>query len=434
MAETLEIDLPPISEDAPCGPDLDMDGDMAFMNFAASVEGALPSESFFSFDRTSIDFKAALATVAELKKRTQDLRLILLAAKLSALNLDFYAFAREVAEMAWLLQNRWEEVHPQAEGGKFISRLAQLASLDDNPTVVLPLQYATLLRTEREGALSYRAVMITTGDAKPRPVDKDAQGVIKDDRLVSAGVIERMLTSTVETEALAKLFATLTRLRDDLGAITAITAERVDHERAVKFDALGALVGKILEFAQGALARRDPRLAPAPMTSESGEAGEGEASGAPQSFASLEDVDNALAAALGYFQTREPSSPALLLIAQARATLGKNLYEVIRLLAPRHAEAARVFVGPAGAFAIPVSGLQDAPALDFSPGEAEPAETRNHAFSIIEQVAAYLRVVEPSSPAPYLLDRARTLATRDFLSLLSEVFSPDELETMKNGN
>jgi len=423
MTETLQIELPPISEDAPCGPDLDMDGDMAFMNFTASIEGQLP-DSYFDFDRASIDFKTALATAAELGKRTQDLRLVLLSAKLSILNRDLYAFADRVAEATWLLQNRWDEVHPQAEGGKFSSRLAQLATLDDNPVVVLPLQYATLLQSDREGPLSFRAVMITTGDAKPREGEK----------LANAGAIERMLTSTVETEALSRLYATLTRLRDDLGAITAITAERVDHERAVKFDALGALVGKILEFAQGALARRDPRLAPAPMTSESGEAGEGEASGAPQSFASLEDVDNALAAALGYFQTREPSSPALLLIAQARATLGKNLYEVIRLLAPRHAEAARVFVGPAGAFAIPVSGLQDAPALDFSPGEAEPAETRNHAFSIIEQVAAYLRVVEPSSPAPYLLDRARTLATRDFLSLLSEVFSPDELETMKNGN
>ncbi len=98
-------------------------------------------------------------------------------------------------------------------------------------------------------------------------------------------------------------------------------------------------------------------------------AADGDAAAAPSTFASLADVDAALAAALGYFQAKEPSSPALLLIAQARATLGKNLYEVMRLLAPRHAENARVFVGPGDAFSIPVSSLQDAPALDFSPGE-----------------------------------------------------------------
>jgi type VI secretion system protein ImpA len=267
--------------------------------------------------------------------------------------------------------------------------------------------------------------MITLGDAKPR-VSED---------LASAGAIERLLTKEVETEALAGLYATLARLREDLDAITAVTAERAGREHAVKFDALAPLVGKMLAFAQGALTRRDPSLAPAVVAEEAGdEHVGGEQSHAPQSFASLADVDGALAAALGYFQAREPSSPALLLIAQARATLGKNLYEVIRLLAPRHAEAARVFVGPANAFAIPVSGLADAPALDFSPGEAEPAETRNQAFSLIEQVSQHLRRVEPSSPAPYLLDRARTLASRDFLTLLGEVFSPDELESMKNGS
>jgi type VI secretion system protein ImpA len=60
-------------------------------------------------------------------------------------------------------------------------------------------------------------------------------------------------------------------------------------------------------------------------------------------------------------------------------------------------------------------------------------ESRVAAFALIEQVAAHLRGVEPSSPAPYLLDRARTLATRDFLTLLSDVFPADTLETMKNG-
>ncbi len=426
MAETTEFELPPISPDEPCGPDLDMEGDMAFMNFTASVDGQLPN-SYFEFvddENVTIDFRGSLATAAELKKRTQDLRLIVIAAKLSILNRDFYAFAQEVASVAWLLQNRWDEVHPRGEGDDYSARLLQLTTLDDAPVVVLPLQYATLLRTNRD-TLCYRAIMITLGEAKLRPKEN----------LASAGTIERMLTKDVETEALAGLYATLARLREDLDTITAVTAERAGSDNAVKFGPLATLVGKMLAFAQGALTRRDPSLAPAPELTENEEsAHDGEASAAPQTFASLADVDSALASALGYFQVKEPSSPALLLIAQARATLGKNLYEVIRLLAPRHAEAARVFVGPASAFAIPVSSLADAPALDFSPGEAEPAETRNQAFAIIEQVAAHLRLVEPSSPAPYLLDRARTLATRDFLALLGEVFPQENLDTMKGGN
>jgi type VI secretion system protein ImpA len=45
-----------------------------------------------------------------------------------------------------------------------------------------------------------------------------------------------------------------------------------------------------------------------------------------------------------------------------------------------------------------------------------------------------MRRVEPSSPAPYLLDRARALAPRDFLSLLQEVLPEDDLSAMKSGH
>lgn len=420
MAQTFEPNLEPISPAAPCGPDLDLEGDADFMNFLASIEGQFP-DSYFNFDRKTIDFNAAFATAAELKKRTHDLRLMLAVAKLAILNRDFYGFVREVAGIAFALANFWDEVHPQAERGQFTSRLAQLGTLNDGPVVVLPLQYATLLQSEREGPLAYRAVMVTAGDAKLREGEK----------LASAGAIER-ITGTIEIEALADAYAALSRLAADLAAITAITAERVDFESAVKFEALTPLVDKMLAFAQGALSRRDPSLAPAPEAPA--EEGAGEAPAGPGAFETLADVDAALASALGYFQAREPSSPALLLIAQARATLGKNLYDVMRLLAPRHADNARVFVGPSDAFSIPVSALQDAPAPDFYPGEAPPAKSRARAFALIEQVAAHLRSVEPSNPAPYLLDRARTLATRDFLSLLGEVFPSDDLDSMKNGN
>lgn len=416
MSETLTIE--PISPEAPCGPDLDLTGDPDFMNFLAAIEGQLPA-SFFSFDRKSIDFPAAFETAAQLRKRTHDLRLVLLVAKLAVLNRDFAAFARAVGEVAALLSQYWDEAHPSGEDGDFSSRLAQLGTLDDGPVVVLPLQYATLLQSEREGPLAYRAIMVNAGDAKLREGEK----------LASAGAVERILTSA-DMPVLTNLHATLTKLRDDLGAISDVTAERAGASGAVKFNALAPLVEKMLEFAQATLVRRDPTLAPATVAQDGHQA---ETQAGPGTFAALADVDAALASALGYFQTHEPSSPALLLIVQARATLGKNLYEVIRLLAPRHAENARVFVGPNGAFSIPVSNLQDAPALDFSPSDAPPAESRARAFALVEQVATHLRGVEPSSPAPYLLDRARSLATRDFLNLLGEVFAPDELESMKNG-
>ena len=57
--------------------------------------------------------------------------------------------------------------------------------------------------------------------------------------------------------------------------------------------------------------------------------------------------------------------------------LGKNLYEVMQLLAPPHADNARVFVGPDGAFTVPVKILADAPSAEFE--RAQPASPRRRA-------------------------------------------------------
>jgi type VI secretion system protein ImpA len=40
---------------------------------------------------------------------------------------------------------------------------------------------------------------------------------------------------------------------------------------------------------------------------------------------------------------------------------------------------------------------------------------------------------EPSSPVPFLLKRARSLATRDFVSLLHDVPSEEAIDSLKNG-
>jgi len=51
MTETLEQAdfLAPLSPEAPCGPDLDAEGDAEFMNFMAAIEGLLPTDSYFAF-------------------------------------------------------------------------------------------------------------------------------------------------------------------------------------------------------------------------------------------------------------------------------------------------------------------------------------------------------------------------------------------------
>ena len=57
----------------------------------------------------------------------------------------------------------WEAANPRAEGDDYSGRIAQLMTLEDNAVVLLPLQYAPLLETNREGVLSYRDQLLATG-------------------------------------------------------------------------------------------------------------------------------------------------------------------------------------------------------------------------------------------------------------------------------
>jgi type VI secretion system protein ImpA len=430
--------LPLVWEDDPCGSDLDLEGDTEFMNFIAATEGQLPS-SYYAFNRASIDFSAALQAAEKLLKRTLDLRLLVLMAKLSILNRDVAGFARRLGNVAWLVKEHWEGANPRGEGDDYSGRIAQLATLEDNAVVLLPLQHAPLIETNREGALSYRDQLLASGAVQPRSVTLyDLRGqkqTTEPEKFMPAKSIERVL-SDVEIARLAGAVEMLTSLGASIQTINAATTEHVGFENAVALPKLATLVSDMTGFLRAALVRRDPSLAP-PPEAPTGATTDAEAASAaaatPAAFASRAEVDAALASALGYFAASEPTSPALLLIRQAREMLGKNLYEVMKLLAPPHADAARVFVGPDGAFTVPVKSLSNAPSAAIPSAPSEPAASRAAAIALLDAVAAHMQKAEPSSPVPYLLDRARNLATRDFLSLLQDLLSDEAIAALKKG-
>ena len=430
--------LPLVSDEDPCGPDLDLEGDTTFMNFIAATEGHLPA-SYYAFNRASIEFSAALQSAEKLLKRTLDLRLLVLMAKLAILNRDVVGLAQRLGNIAWLLKEHWEAANPRAEDDDYSGRIAQLATLEDNAVVLLPLQHAPLIETNREGALSYRDQLLASGAAQPRSVTLyDLRGqkqTTEPEKFMPAKSIDRVLND-VEIARLAGVVEILTSVSASIQTINATTTEHVGFENAVALPKLAALVGDMTGFLRAALVRRDPSLAP-PPEAPTGATTDAEAAtaaaAAPAAFASRAEVDAALASALGYFGASEPTSPALLLIRQAREILGKNLYEVMKLLAPPHADAARVFVGPDGAFTVPVKSLSNAPSAAITSAPAEPAATRAAALALIDAVSAHMQRAEPSSPVPYLLERARNLATRDFLSLLQDLLSEEAITALKKG-
>jgi type VI secretion system protein ImpA len=461
----------PAAEGGPCGPDLDAAGDADFMHLLARAEGILPSTFFMRNPRepdapsspfrwaslTEVDYNAELRNIAKLLETTRDLRLLTLLAKFLILDRDLEGFAAGLDTIAALLETYWPDVHPRGENDDFGLRQVVLQSLEDTPTVILPLQHVPLASSRRAGVLTYRAYMIATGAIKARE-GEDA---------TSLSAIDSVLTHA-DLPGLIVARDQINLARGALGRIEAASLQHGGHRNAVKFETLGPLVQSIFVLLDGAVVKQDPSAgaAPSPPSDPSGTAvqagvdavsGVGLPSAASQGdIRSTKHAAEALAAAAAYFARTEPSSPALLLVCQAEQLIGKSFQQVMQILLPTHADNASIQIGTAQqAFNLPVERLSTlaAPADDEdgmgaldgteerSPESAAAssddvlsapplrAASRREALALLRQVSGFYRATEPSSPIPLLTDRACELAERDFMSLLNDILPEISIRT-----
>ena len=58
-------------------------------------------------------------------------------------------------------------------------------------------------------------------------------------------------------------------------------------------------------------------------------------------------------------------------------------------------------------------------------------QSREDVVRMIDKICEYYSKAEPSSPVPRLLERAKRLATMDFMQAISEL-SPDAINRMKD--
>lgn len=510
----------PISEADPCGPDLDESGDAAFMNFFAFAPFQLP-DTFFTdgrpFDPTDSEFREATeyipAMLADVMKRTRDLRLLVFLARFAILKRNLEEFVEAIEAVATLLDRYWEEVHPRARGGSVKARADILDELDA-PLVTISLQFVTLHSDRRKGNIAFRSTVLAEQERASEGAEggeKPAGGRIA---AMTQEQIVRALADAGE-EAIGATRAGFRRLDAALKAIRARFIAQTTGAETPEFGQLQKVVGGVLTFFS--LAFPDPA---APEPDEEDESG-GDAEISRGTIACAAHARRALDAAKDYFCLYEPSNPALPLVAQAIGLQGKTFIEVLAALLPeRHAYAQfaiggehpfKLAVAPLGEMtptraeyfderpaprktrrrrverAVPpppetielspparVESLLEAPnsseepasaSADESAAEAFAAEqasaenlpapepivvaapeyeeyeecaedeadaprfaasTRAQALLLLDEIARYFRLAEPSSPIPCLIDRARMLADKDFIAVLGAVFEREE--------
>ena len=412
-----------ITAEFPCGPDPDADPEV--QNFLSVAEGQLPA-SYRSFNKKSFEAKQTLATLRDYLQKSRDLRFLVLAAKYHILSDDLPSFVDAITAIRTLLSAQWDYCHPTETAGGAELRSAFLKSLDDLPTVVLPLQNATLINDKRLGALSMRSILV---GEKKLPV-REGETVIE-----PSGIKDAFLRLE-PLQDLADLRTNCDTILASLEGRRQLFIDKADHQTAPQFEQLPELVRSISGYISDIIAMRQPHIAQTGPSGDESKQQSVETVASPPSgpldVASVKEASNALAAILGYYAGHEPSSPARLLIKQAHQLVGKSFIEVMKILAPGLVEKAKIQIGGSAPFALNFAQLS---ALAVDEGKALEDETdartysvatRGQATALMHQIETFYKNIEPSSPIPMLIEKARNLVAKDFNSLLTEISRKDE--------
>ncbi|MBA3449108.1 MAG: type VI secretion system ImpA family N-terminal domain-containing protein [Pseudaminobacter sp.] len=440
--------LEPIAELEPCGPDLDEVGDEKYLNYVLPSAGRIPERYYRAdndapFDRNAIRIKNETDIIGELLGQTRDIRLLCIEARFQSFVGDLAGFSDAIVAIAGLVGRFWDDIHPRAVEGDFTLRQNVLSGLDDWWQIIHPLQHLPLVRDKRLDIISYRRFAVATGAAPARP----------DEIAIEASEIHRSLSAPENREASDLSFAAAVEAAKALVSIRESFIENSGYEYVPSFDKLEDFLGKVIGLFRAArpeLAPIDPAISPS--GSGNGEAGtpdggEPPAAHAPPAAALKGLITNhaeasaALLAVEAYFAAREPSSPALILVHQARALVGKPFVFAIEALMPEAAARAVIKFQSGADFSIPMplmksltddvkmaanngSATSDAEGGQGSKNGAFAANSRAEAMALMAEVEFFFKAEEPSSPIPMLLTKANGFTNRNFDMILKDLIGP----------
>lgn len=430
-----------VSDDAPCGPNLEAVDDDSFIDYYFDAEVRLPERYFTPglkadngegsddrlFEPKSIDHKKEHKSIVSLLERSRDLRLLSLLARFSILAGRATGFADAIEGMALLLETHPDDAHPQI-GKTASNRRMPLDDLGTAVTVTIPLQYLSLTG---QPDVTYRRYLVATGKSAARTGEEDA---------TTSQIIEAIGEAGTKP-AVDKVYAALGRAAQGLERIKQACIGRDDVPFTPNFGETRKVISDLLELIQqarpdltGSIESTDeignnatleaaPANEAAPKT-EVLAAGSATISGRPAAKAALQAVEQ-------YFASREPSSAAVLLITQARLLIGRPLIEALETLLPEHSKNAVIDFGKETGFALSIERLRnlssEIPAPSGEEGTQEHVaipqiETRADVAAQIRGVEDYYRKNEPTSPIPILLVRATAYLDKDFNAIVAELF------------
>ena len=318
MQVEASILVTPLSQEHPCGEDLDANQPLVLAAFDGyRVFGQMTP---WSKDKQP-DWREIRDRSLEVLRQSRDLRVLahLATAGLHTEGLGAFGQALEAAK-TWL-STWWDLAYPRIDEDAILRRNA-LNGFADRVAVVDGLRRAPLLVHRQLGSYSIRDIEIAQGHLTP-----GAEEPPRDASQLDA------LMAALETENLQAIAGQVTAAVENFRAIESTMRDHGGSEAVPDFSAPLHLLARTKILLDGQLATRVP--ADANSADGAGDGGGRPAGGrAPGAIGTRDDAMKTLDAVAAFFRANEPSSPVPLFIERAKRLVGKDFLAVLEDVIP----------------------------------------------------------------------------------------------------
>ena len=325
--------LEPISDDSPCGEDLEYDPSFIEMNQAAEAK-AEQQMGDSVIEAQPANWKGVRKLAEELLGRTKDLRVGMALTQALTHMAGPLGVRDGLALLVGLIEKHWDHVHPALDpddDNDPTMRVNVLITLVDMEGMIRPLRMTPIVDSKAMGRFSLRDIMIARGE-----LVASGGAEAPDMAVIDAAFMDASLDDLqANAEALAESAELAKKLEN-------VLTEKVGSTQAPDLSDLPSVLGEVRDEMVSQLSRRG-------VSAEGSGAGEGAAAGGAPAGApagapgaapiagevnTREDVIRVLDKACLYYERHEPSSPVPLLLKRAKRLVSKDFMEILRDLAP----------------------------------------------------------------------------------------------------
>lgn len=343
--------LLPVTEETPCGEDLEYSGLMELERAAqSSAEQELGSRGADAQGKRYVvaarepNWAEVRDLALELAQKTRDLRVILFLVRALARTDGFRGLRDGLALLRGTVEQFWDCVFPliDPEDQDPTFRVNTLASLDDLETMLRPLREAPLVSSPAFGRFSLRDLAVARGEIPPAEGAEPPTQATIEAAFSSSDLEDLQDTAAAIAEAVEHVRAIDAAVTEKLGPGSAPSLEKLpqlltEARRVIGEQLLRRGVGGALEAeASSAVAGGGPSAGP-------GMAGRAPLSG---EVSSREDVLRALDRVCEYYRRQEPSSPVPVLLERAKRLVGMDFLSIVKDLAPTGLHEVETIRGP----------------------------------------------------------------------------------------